>query len=125
MPANRNVWTSGIATLAGIWAIVAPLAWSVGETLTWSNAVAGAGIALLAGYSAYRAYDGESIHAVATGLATLLGLWVLASPFVLADPGTTLVASNAVTGAVAAIAGGYALYDEGAVGASAARGSTA
>lgn len=109
---------SGIAMLAGLWAIVAPFAWSVGSTLTWSNVAAGAAVAALAGYTAYRALDDELAHPAIPGLAVLGGLWLLVAPFVLAPGVDAFLYSNVVAGALTAILGGLVLYAATEFGAS-------
>ncbi|WP_306061237.1 SPW repeat domain-containing protein [Natronococcus wangiae] len=102
-------WTSGIAALAGVWAIIAAFVWSVPQMLLWSNVGIGALIALFAGYTAYRAMDEMAVHKVVPGLAALGGLWVLVSPFVIEAVSQAIMVSNVVTGVLVAAMAGYSL----------------
>lgn len=110
-------WFSAIAALLGLWAVVSPFALSVPESFavadlgafTWSNVVIGLAVLLLAGYVAYRLYEGESVRRVPVALATLGGLLLVVTPFVFGATGTAM-ASNVIAGLLIAVFAGYTLY---------------
>lgn len=73
----------------------------------WSNTVAGALVVILAAFSIYTANQYHTERAVGSGAANLvLGLWVLASGFLL-GMSAALLTANIVFGAILAIAAGY------------------
>lgn len=109
-PEDFTEYVSGIAVLAGLWAIVAPFVWAIEGALLISNVVGGAAVAVLAGFAGYRAFDGELVHGAVPGLALLGGLWLLASPFVFAPGVGAFLISNVVAGVLIAVLAGLVLY---------------
>lgn len=103
-------YLSGIAILAGLWAVAAPFVWPVGATMTWTNVVAGLAVAVLAGVTAYRSWDDEFPHPGVPGLAILGGLWLLVGPFLLAPGVEPFLYATVAAGALIAVLGGLVLY---------------
>ncbi|MFB6186622.1 MAG: SPW repeat protein [Halobacteriaceae archaeon] len=111
---NLIKWTSGIAALGGIWAIIAPFIWmGVSSSMMWSNIIIGAAVFLLAGFSWYRKYTGESAHKVASWLAAIGGLWFIVAPFVFTGVPNNLMITNVIAGIIVAVLAGYTAYQGG------------
>lgn len=73
----------------------------------WSNTIAGALVVVLAAFSIYTANQHHTERAVGSAAANLvLGLWVLASGFMLSMT-AALLTGNIVFGAILAIAAAY------------------
>ena len=102
---RRIKWPIGIAALFGAWMFVSAFALGMPSGRFWNDVVVGAVIAIVAAYSAYTSRGSRS----ASGLATLLGLWAIVTPFVYAG-GTTMLYSDVITGIVVAVLAGYDTY---------------
>lgn len=118
---GRGNRTAGwIAALFGVWILITPFFWGGaqgawgggGAWLYWSNVISGIVIAILAGYSA------QSGNTQSGGLAALVGIWVLITPFfwgAMSGPGLAwwggggawLYWSNVISGIIVAILAGY------------------
>ena len=103
--------TGWLAALVGLWVLVTPFFLGGGNAgfdwLFWSNVVSGVVIAVLAGYGATTT---GTARRSATGLAALVGLWVLVTPFFLGGSNAGfdwLFWSNIVSGVVVAVLAGY------------------
>lgn len=102
-------WLAGASLLVGAWILVSAFVLEMPDSHYWNNIVVGAAIVVLAGYTAFRAMEG-SVKGWAAGLAGLLGLWMVATPFVYETVGDTILWSDVLSGAVVAILGGYVAY---------------
>lgn len=111
-------WSSWLAALVGLWVLVSPFVLTgtiASGTAMWSNVVAGVLVLVLAAYGAYE----HRSSAAASGatewsgwIASLAGLWILVSPFVLTGTiasGNPMY-SNVIAGLVAAVLAAYAGY---------------
>lgn len=109
-----------LAALVGLWLIVSSfvLTGSIESgTPMWSTVVAGVIILVLPAFAAYAIRSTAEAAKNSTGelaawLAAIVGLWIIASPFVLTgavESGTVLY-SNIGAGAIAFILAGYAGY---------------
>lgn len=107
---DYRAYVSGIATVGGLWAILAPFLLSVGGAFRWSNVIVGAAVALLAGFATYRAEESDFAIALVAGIAVLGGLWLVVAPFVFVVTATEPLASNVLTGIVVALLSAYRLY---------------
>ncbi|MFC7215434.1 SPW repeat protein [Saliphagus sp. GCM10025334] len=105
-------WLSGFVSLIGLWIAVSPFVYGTSETAIWNNVLVGASIFLLAGYNYYRIQTAHPSSTPAMALVTILGLWMLLSPFVLAYGTDTGGAywSTIVSGALTALLAGYVAY---------------
>ncbi|WP_129113024.1 SPW repeat domain-containing protein [Halegenticoccus tardaugens] len=108
---NGTKWTTAAAALLGLWAIASPFAYGAGQAMTWSAVVVGALVALVAGYDFYRRTEAERLVTGGAALTALLGLWLLASPFVFETAtGTGMFWSSVVVGVAIAALGAYNAY---------------
>lgn len=103
-------WLAGLNGLLGLWLIAAPFVFTVPTAATWNAVVVGGLIAVLGGYNYYLTTSGEEVSAVAAAVNALLGLWVIAAPFVF-QPGTAALWNDVIVGALVAIFGGYNAYE--------------
>lgn len=103
-------WMTLLSAILGVWIIAVPFIWSIPEMLLWSNLVAGAIIALLAAYGAYRLFEEETVHLGIPVIAAIAGLWVIVSPFAFADVAQAVLASNVIAGFLVFVLSTYVAY---------------
>lgn len=101
---------SGIASLIGLWIVASPFVLESTATATWNNVIAGAAIFLLAGYNVYRMTNDWYANVAVASLVALMGLWALASPFLLEMGSDALLWSTAISGLVVAALAAYNAY---------------
>jgi len=102
---TRNKLPIGIAALFGAWMFVSAFVLGMPNGHFWNNVVVGAVIAIVAAYSAITRGGSRS----ASGLATILGLWSIVTPFVYASS-TTMLWSDVISGIIIAVLAGYDTY---------------
>lgn len=102
-------WIGGVSALFGAWVFVSAFVFDMVGAHFWNDLVVGAAIVVLAGYSASQASTSETGNAWASTLAGLLGLWLIATPFVYGAAGAVLW-SGVVSGVVVAVLSGYNAY---------------
>lgn len=102
-------WLAGIVALVGAWIFVTPFLFEMPDSHFWNNIAVGGVIAILAAYSGEQARRGVMSTWV-IGLAALLGLWMIATPFVYESVSDAVLYSDVLSGAVVAILGGYDTY---------------
>lgn len=105
------MWVSGVVSLVGLWIAVSPFLYETAQMSKWNNAVTGGAICLLAGYGFYRMSTGGWPDVGTTSLASLLGLWAVAAPLLLAYGNDALVWSTIASGIAVAILSGYSAYE--------------
>lgn len=118
--ASLAKWTSFLAAVIGLYVLASPffLTGAIAEgTAMWSNVVAGIAILVLGAFGAYELRTADELGPGTTGeytgsLAALVGLWILATPFVLtgAIAEGTVMWSNVVAGVLVLLLAGYAGY---------------
>jgi len=82
-PAEQGKWVSALIALAGVWLVVEAFLFDVlllGNV--WNDIIVGIALIALGGYNYYRRSNDELGSVAAAGLAALLGLWLIVSPFV-------------------------------------------
>jgi hypothetical protein len=102
-------WLAGLNSLLGLWLIAVPFVLTVPTTAMWNAVIVGGLIAVLGGYNYYLTSQGEEVSVAVASLNTLLGLWVIAAPFVF-RPGTVALWNDVIVGALVASFGGYNAY---------------
>lgn len=107
---KHSPWLALLSAFLGLWIIATPVVWSLPETLQWSNVAAGAVIALVAGFGAYRRFQAQSFHLAVPAIGAILGLWVVVSPFAFADIAEFTLASNVLSGIVVLAFSAYVGY---------------
>ncbi|WP_121744640.1 SPW repeat domain-containing protein [Natronorubrum halophilum] len=101
------VRTAGLAAGLGAWILWSAIILTGSGPIIINNVIAGAAIGAFAAYTAGWP-DGGALPSIAAPLiVVLLGLWVIAAPFVLEVPADRLFWSNVISGLlVVALAGG-------------------
>lgn len=103
-------WLSGIALVVGAWVFASAFVLDIAGGHYWNNIVVGAAIFVLSGYSALRDMEDEAPSTWTSGLSALLGLWMIATPFVYGYANQTVLASGVVSGVIVAVLEGYNAY---------------
>lgn len=83
---------SGLDVLAGLWLLLSAFVLNAPNSLAWSNAVAGAAVAILAAIRALGAYTQSWISWV----NCILGVYVVFSPWLVSDARIDAAAWNTV-----------------------------
>lgn len=106
-------WLGGVVAVLGLWIAASSFVFAgMSEASYWNNIIIGVAIFLIAGYNTYRLMSEMSVGVASTALVTLLGLWMIAAPFVFGVTLTMLLWSDAIAGALVAILAGYNTYVE-------------
>lgn len=116
-PGEDGKWLSAIIALLGLWMIVQALLFDLTASQFWNDVIIGVALAGLGGYNYSRRADERFGNMAAAALAALLGLWLIASPFMFgADGGTTETVNDfgfwndIIVGLAAAGLGAYSAY---------------
>ena len=116
-PAERGKWVSALVALIGLWLIVEPFLFEMNAANFWNDIIIGVALVVLGAYNYYRRAD-ERLGSVAVGVfVALLGLWMIAAPFVFGtDLGVTEATglafwNDVVVGALVLILGAYSAYE--------------
>ena len=109
--AQQQRLLSGATALLGAWILVSAFVYELGDSHYWNNIVVGAAIAMLGAYGLYRAVTRDD-RRYALGLAALLGVWMIAVPFLLEAP-TAVSWSDIVSGLLVFAFAGYEAYRSG------------
>lgn len=104
------VRTAAFAAALGAWILWSGVILTGSGLIIMNNVLAGAAIAAFAAYTAGWPDGGPLPSVAAPALAALLGLWVLAAPFVLEVTADRLLWSNVIAGALVAILAGGSIY---------------
>ncbi len=104
------MWISGIVSLLGLWIAASPFVYDTTVTALWNNLLIGAAVFLIAGYNYYRYTDGLPTSVGAMSLVAILGVWTLATPFVVEMVSDAAFWSNVITGLLIALLAGYVAY---------------
>ena len=87
-PYERGKWLSGIIALIGAWMILQGFLFDMVASQFWNDVIVGALLLLAGGYNYSRRGRDQVGSVGAAAVAALLGLWLVAAPFVLgADAG--------------------------------------
>lgn len=97
---------AGTNGLLGLWMIAAPFIWGAPTADLWNDVIVGIVIAGLAGYNYYRETNGQTASRASAALNTLLGLWLIAAPFVFGVDGV-LLWNDVIVGAIITLFAGY------------------
>ena len=116
-PSEQGKWLSAIIALLGLWMIVEALWFDVVAAQFWNDVIVGALLLAVGGYNYYRRADEEIGSVAAASVAALLGLWLIAAPFLFgADAGFTEAVNDLafwndiVVGLLALALGAYSAY---------------
>ena len=116
-PDERGKWISALIALLGAWLIVEAVIFDLAATQFWNDVLVGALLLAAGAYNYYRRTNERHADAGAATLAALLGLWLVAAPFVLGvDAGAAETANDlafwndVVVGLLAFVLGVYSAY---------------
>lgn len=116
-PSEAGKWISALIALLGLWMIAEALLFDLVASQFWNDIVVGALLLAVGAYNYYRRSDERFGSVAAATLAALLGLWLVASPFMFgADTGSTEAANDfgfwndIIVGLAALILGAYSAY---------------
>lgn len=115
-PSEQGKWVSAIIALGGLWLIVAAWVFDLTQPSFWNSVLVGVALLALGGYNYYRRNNEELGSTAAAVLSALLGLWLIAAPFVLSGGVTTDTSqvtfwSNLIVGVVVFLLGAYSAYE--------------
>lgn len=116
-PREAGKWLSALVALLGLWMIVQAVLFDLVATQFWNDIIIGAALLALGGYNYSRRADERFGNVAAAGLAALLGLWLIITPFVFgADSGATETVNDAgfwndiLVGLAVTTIGAYSAY---------------
>lgn len=116
-PGERGKWISALVALLGLWMVVEPFIFEMTAANLWNDIIVGLALIALGAYNYYRRAD-RRLGSVAVGVfVALLGLWLIAAPFVFGvDSGATEATganfwNDIAVGALALILGAYSAYE--------------
>lgn len=117
-PSEAGKWISAVVALLGLWLLVQVFVLEPIAGNLWSDVIVGIGLIALGGYNFYRRSDERLGSAAVGGFVALLGLWLIATPFILgATEGTGAVEmgvefwNDVVVGVVVFLLGAYSAYE--------------
>jgi drug/metabolite transporter (DMT)-like permease len=116
-PQERGRGLSAIIALLGLWMIAEAVLFDLVATQFWNDLIIGAVLVLLGGYNYSRRAKDKIGNVAAAVLAALLGLWLVASPFMFGAEGGLTEATNTlgfwndvIVGLLVLIIGAYSAY---------------
>ena len=116
-PTERGKGLSAIVALLGLWMIVESILFDLVAAQFWNDLIVGVLLLAVGGYNYYRRADEDLGSVAAASVAAVLGLWLIAAPFLFgADVGFTEAANDLafwndiVVGLLALALGAYSAY---------------
>ncbi|WP_436344189.1 SPW repeat domain-containing protein [Natronorubrum sp. FCH18a] len=97
-PDKRGLWLSAIIAVLGGWMVVQAVAFDLAASQFWNAVFAGAALLAVGAYNSYRRSKAEFGSAGLAVFAALVGLWLVAAPFLI-GPGEGIVAAQSDVGA--------------------------
>lgn len=117
-PDEDRKWVSAVIALLGLWMVVQAVLVDLVATQFWNDVLVGALLLAVGGYNYSRRTDEEFGNLAAAIVATILGLWLIASPFIFGADGGFTEATNdlgfwndIIVGLLAAALGAYSAYE--------------
>ncbi|QLG64348.1 SPW repeat protein (plasmid) [Halorarum salinum] len=112
-PGGRGKWISAIIGLLGLWMILQAVLFELTPGQFWNDVIVGALLLAVGGYNYYRRADERLGNIGAAALAALIGLWLVASPFVFGAGDTAsgfAFWNDVLVGLSALVLGAYSAY---------------
>ena len=103
-------WVSGLAALVGLWLVASPFLFESTDTAVWNDTLVGTAIFALAGYNFVRMSRDRLAAVGVAALVILLGLWAVASPYIIDMGSETLQISTVISGIVVAALAAFNTY---------------
>jgi len=117
-PEERGKWLSAVVALLGLWMIVEAVLFDLVATQFWNDIIVGALLLVVGGYNFKRRTDEQLGNLAAALVVALLGLWLIASPFMFGENAGFAEATNdlgfwndIVVGLLALGLGAYSAYE--------------
>ena len=117
-PDESGKGLSAIIALLGLWMILQAIVFDIVPAQFWNDVIVGVLLLAVGGYNYYRRSNEEIGSVVAASIAALLGLWLIAAPFMFgADAGLTETTNDLafwndiVVGLLALALGAYSAYE--------------
>ena len=117
-PDESGKWISALIGLLGLWMIVQAFWLDIVPAQFWNDVIVGILLLAVGGYNYYRRSNERVGSVAAASVAALLGLWLIAAPFMLgADVGMTETTNDLafwndiVVGLLALVLGAYSAYE--------------
>lgn len=116
-PAEHGKWLSALIALIGAWLVLEAVIVDLAEAQLWNDLFIGVLLFAVGGYNFYRQMNEEHGSVGAAGMAALIGLWLVVSPFVfgagmelapIADNVGSL--NNITVGLVTVVLGAFSAY---------------
>lgn len=82
-PGERGKWISALLALLGLWMIAQAIALDLTASQLWNDVAAGVLLLAIGAYNYSRRSDERLASTAAAIIAALVGLWLIAAPFVL------------------------------------------
>lgn len=99
-------WLAGSNAVLGLWMLVVPFLFGAPTGALYSALTVGSLVAIVGGYNYYVTTEDREVSAAGAGLNALLGLYLIAAPF-LFDVPTWVTWNGVVVGSLIALMGGY------------------
>lgn len=117
-PDESGKWVSALIGLLGAWMIVEAVILEIVLTQFWNDVLVGALLLAVGGYNYYRRSNKEIGSMAAAAIAALLGIWLIAAPFILGADTIGVDTTNdmafwndMIVGLLALILGAYSAYE--------------
>lgn len=117
-PDESGKWVSALIGVLGAWMIVEAVVFDLILTQFWNDVLIGALLLVVGGYNYYRRSNEEVGSVAAAVIAALIGLWLIASPFILGTEEVGEIAfedltfwNDLVAGLIALVLGAYSAYE--------------
>lgn len=85
-PSESGKWISAVVAVLGLWLLVQVVVFDPIAGNLWSDVIVGLALLVLGGFNYYRRADDRLGSAAVGGFVALLGLWLIATPFLLGAP---------------------------------------
>lgn len=102
-------WLAGLNGLLGLWLVVVPFVFGVHSVVTWNAIVVGLLVAATGGYNFHRTRQGAAVNVSVALVVLILGVWVVAAPFVFRLEGGARL-NDLLVGGLLVLSAGYNAY---------------
>lgn len=112
-PGGRGKWISAVIGLLGLWMILQAVLLDLTAGQFWNDVIVGVLLVVVGGYNYYRRADERLGNIGAATLAALVGLWLVAAPFVFGageTAGEAAFWNDVVVGLLALVLGAFSAY---------------